>query len=390
MSWLSNFFGKLFGSKKEHSQPQRPSQKKSPPTKKQQLKHTQTEIKREYPPHTLGGLLKRSPAPMPDMHSYDVNHPPSIAQDARDHLQARINQIPPMPEIWHKVQEILQQDDASAADLGQCVAQDPVLTAQIIKVCNSSVYAASGGNEISNIPLAIARLGLDEASSIIFRCLAPDLGGSAQRKMEIRHIWFHAQGIAILSRILAEPTHQVSRHEATLTGMLHDIGKLVILHIESDQQLDKLKKLIDQGIPSLAAEYQSFGYTHIDAGMMLALHWRLPKSVQQSISFHHHPAVMKVAHLPQGAQQHAMLVLHVAHLVLQHDFKPANKQQSAEQRGEHSSIWHSHQRTCLHDTLSYVQNEMSISLESESFYSQLDVEIERLKRSFPDLFESES
>jgi len=80
-----------------------------------------------------------------------------------------------MPEIWHRVQEILQQNDASASDLGQCVDQDPVLTAQILKVCNSSAYA--GGAEISNIPLAIARLGLDETSCIIFRSLAPDLGG---------------------------------------------------------------------------------------------------------------------------------------------------------------------------------------------------------------------
>ncbi len=393
VSWLSDFFGKLFSSKQEHSKPQGSSQYKPRPNPKKVMSRTQADIKRQYPSHTLGGLLKSCPAPMPGMHSYDVNHPPAIKQDAREHLQARINEIPPMPEIWHRVQEILQHDDASAADLGQCVAQDPVLTAQILKVCNSSAYGASGGNEISNIPLAIARLGIDEASSVIFRCLAPDMGGSTQRKKEIRYVWFHAQAIAMLSRILAESTRQVSRHEATLVGMLHDIGKLVILHIESDQQLDKLKTCIDQGMPSLAAEYQTFGYTHIDAGMMLALHWRLPKQVQQFISFHHHPAVMKAQQLPQGAHQHAMLTLHVAHLILQHAFTAPHDftaQSDASADSSLSSIWSAHQRVCLHDTLRFVQQEMSLSLDSESFYTQLEAEIARLKLSFPDLFEPES
>jgi len=385
VSWFSDFFGQLFGSKKEHSKPQRASQHQ--PNQKKSTRRTQPDIKRQYPSGTLGGLLKSCPAPMPGIHSYDLKHPPAIETDVREHLQARINEIPPMPEIWHRVQEILQHDDAAAADLGQCVAQDPVLTAQILKVCNSSAYGASGGNEICNIPLAIARLGIDESSSIIFRCLAPNLGGSAQRKKEIRHVWFHAQAIAMLSRILAEPAHQLSRHQATLVGMLHDIGKLVILHIESDQQLDKLKTCIEQGIPSLTAEYQTFGYTHVDAGMMLALHWHLPKSVQQSISFHHHPAVMKAHDLPQGGQQHAMLTLHVAHLILQHDFT-AQSDSSAD--SSPASIWSAHQRVCLHDTLRFVQQEMSLSLESESFYTQLEAEITRLKQSFPDLFGAES
>ncbi|MDQ6970876.1 MAG: HDOD domain-containing protein [Mariprofundus sp.] len=389
MSWFSDFFGKLFAHKQEHAKPQRPSkrlsQQHNPPHKKQPTARTASDIKLIYPDHTLGALLKHSPMPTPGMHSYDVNHPPALDQKAREHLQSHINQIPPMPEIWHRVQEILQQDDASASDLGQCVAQDPVLTAQILKVCNASAYASSSGSEISNIPLAIARLGLDEASSIIFQCLAPDMGNSPQRKIEIRHIWFHAQAIAMLSRILAESARQVSRHEATLIGILHDIGKLVILHIESEQQLNTLQDAIDQGTPSLAAEYETLGYTHIDAGMMLALHWRLPKHVQQSISFHHHPAIMKAHHLPEDIQ-HAMLVLHVAHLIVQYDFNPSDAGAKEPATGGQTSTWHHHQRSCLHDTLRFVQQEMGISLESEAFHAQLQAEIARLKLSFPDLF----
>ncbi len=80
------------------------------------------------------------------------------------------------------------------------------------------------------------------------------MGGSEQRKIEICHIWFHSQAIAMLSRILAEPSQHLSRHDAMLMEVLHDIGKLVVLHIAPEQQLSSLKIMINEGIPSLAAE----------------------------------------------------------------------------------------------------------------------------------------
>ena len=387
VGWLRDLFAKLFGRQQAEVQPQRPTPKATHRSKKITAR-VPSGIKAEYQPQTLGFVLKHRPAP--GEQSYDLSKPPAIAKDARDHLQSHINQIPPMPEIWHRVQEILQQDDASASDLGQCVAQDPVLTAQILKVCNSSAYAGSGSAEVSNIPLAIARLGLDEASSIIFCSLAPDLGSSEQRKIEIRHIWFHSQAIAMLSRILAEPSHHLSRHDATLMGMLHDIGKLVILHLASEQQLNRLKSMLDEGVSSLAAEHASLGYTHIDAGMMLALHWKLPRHVQRSIAFHHHPAVMNADQLPES-MRHAMLTLHTAHLILQHHAQSVGLANEAaaehpEEPLKTTSIWHAHQRTCLDDTLRFMQQEMLISLESESFYEQIEADIKRLKLSFPDLF----
>jgi len=360
MGWLSNLLATLFGRKQV--QPQR-----SPSNAKRKInkvpRRNTSEIPSTYRADTLGWLLKHRPQPEPGELAYDLNNRPPIVRDARNYLQSRINQIPPMPEIWHQVQTILQQDDASASDLGQCVAKDPVLTAQILKVCNSSAYAGSAGKDVSNIPLAIARLGLDEASSIIFRSLAPDLGGSEQCKTEIRHIWFHSQAVAMLSRILAEPSHYLSRHDATLAGMLHDIGKLVVLHIEPDEKLNHLRAAID-------------------AGMMLALHWRLPRQVQGLILFHHHPSEMKANRLPES-MRHAMLTLHVAHLILQHDG------QGGEQLGEQAkvvSIWQSHQRTCMHDTLRFMQQEMQIPLDSESFYERVEVDLNRLKLSFSDLF----
>ena len=156
----------------------------------------------QYADNTLGWLLKKNPSIAPHM-GYDLSKPRALAPDVLGRLRRSIHEIPPMPETWHQIQHILQQADASASDLGAVVANDPVLTARILKTCNSSAYATAGSSEINHIPLAIARLGLDETTNIIFQTLAPKLGESPEKRMQSRHIWMHSQTISVLMRLLS-------------------------------------------------------------------------------------------------------------------------------------------------------------------------------------------
>ncbi|MDQ6965889.1 MAG: HDOD domain-containing protein, partial [Mariprofundaceae bacterium] len=185
-------------------------------------------------------------------------------------MQKAVQSIPPIPEIWQEIQRILQQPDASAGDLGHCISRDPVLTAKVLKVCNSAAYSGRAAHTISDVPVAVARMGISEAAAIIFMSLVPELGGSSAARQEVRLIWMHSQIIGLLSGLLAEKAEQMERSGAALNGMLHDIGKLVMLHIEDAESLAQLKKAIEAGMTELQAEHEVFGYTHIDAGMMLA------------------------------------------------------------------------------------------------------------------------
>ena len=374
MSWLGDLFGKLFGihGGDQANAGNARGTKKTPC----ETVSTSSAWNGTFRKHSLGDVLSHSPEFKSESPSYDLQQPPKLSSGVLKKLRAQIEQIPVMPEIWQQVQDILQQPDSSARDLGVCVAQDPILTAHILKICNSSIYAAVGSAQVSNIPLAIARLGLDEASHIIFQALAPDLGASERNKREIRALWFHCQAIAMLSRELAEPADGVSRHEVSLIGMMHDIGKLVILHIEPEPRLEALKTAIDQGVPALAAEHEILGYSHIDAGMMLALHWKLPKHVQYFMSFHHHLTACKIEAVPDDLQ-YSMLVLQVSHLILQHELLPDP---------DNAMIWQHHQRTRMADTIPCIQQYLQTPLDSPSFYAQIQSDITRLKASFPDLF----
>ena len=371
-----SFFDRLFGRREKERRPTMPPTN----TRKKQIAE-QPVAASACRDKTLGWLLNNCQQPVP-LPAYDLNKPPEVSKEVGEQLHTRIQQIPAMPEIWHQVQAILQQAGSSASDLSQCIAQDPVLTAQILKVCNSPAYSAMGNAEVVNLPLAIARLGLDETGTIVLRSMAPELGNSQKSKLEIRHIWFHSQAIALLSRILSESSHRLDRHEATQVGMLHDIGKLVILHLEPVHRLERLTHLISQGTHSLDAEYQVFGYTHVDAGKMLAQRWNLSEHVQNSIAFSHHPTASKISSLPEKLH-HSMATLHIAHLVLNHAI-------DIQGQPSRQTIWQKHRRTSLREDIGhFAQHDMYILLNSEGIYSQVLAEVERLKLAFPDLFQAE-
>lgn len=372
MGWIRALFGRLFNIKQatRDSSVQPASKPHKQPGRQKQPASQQHDSAPESM-DTVGWLLQHISVPRTPQAVLNPARPPALDRQVRGRLQATVSQIPPMPEIWHSVQQILQDSDASATQMGNCIAKDPVLTARILTLCNTAGFAGPAAAELTNINLAIARLGMDTTATILFQTLAPELGGSEYKHAVMRNIWFHAQAISRLCRILSEAAENSDRHAAALAGVLHDIGKLVMVHGESESALQQLQQRIGDGADALAAEHEMFGYTHIDAGMMLALHWRLPPYVKQLIALHHHPDAVDSVHLPEKMRP-LMLTLHTAHLILQHQM------QRAEDEAE-TALWQGHQRRGRDDLFGFVRDELHVPTGSSPFYANLCSEIDRLQ-----------
>ncbi|MDQ6973425.1 MAG: HDOD domain-containing protein, partial [Mariprofundaceae bacterium] len=178
--------------------------------------------------------------------AFDLNAPLPMDRATLHHLKTHITTLPPLPDIWHKIQKILSQTDSSASDLGKCIEQDAALTAHVLKACNAAQYKPPSSPPVTQVALALTRLGMDAAQDIILQEVMPKLGHVNQLH-EVQAIYCHAQCSAALARMLASYSHVLERHHATLLGMLHDIGKLVILHIEPREKLHQLRERIEQG-----------------------------------------------------------------------------------------------------------------------------------------------
>ena len=333
----------------------------------------------EIPEHCLRWCFEVLSSAAPDEPPYDLCHPPALEPETLASLKAAISNIPPLPEIWHKVRAMAETDEASPRDLARLVEQDPVLTSHVLKWGNSAVYAASAAHVSSDVSHTLARMGMDEAQNLILESLLPQLGSIGEKSsLEAQHIWFHSKAISMFCRQLAAFSGHLDASHGALYGLMHDIGKLIILHIEDEVAFGRIRRHIAEGMPDLQAEWQVLGYTHIDAGMMLALHWRLPRDVHRFIYFHHHGGWHALDDWPHDEHDAVMLV-HAAHMLLggMREISPPG------------GVWESAKRTRLDETEAVLRHRLHIPLTDTALYAHLQHDLERLKLLFPELYQPE-
>ncbi|MDQ6987017.1 MAG: HDOD domain-containing protein [Mariprofundaceae bacterium] len=335
----------------------------------------------EIPEHCLRWCFEVVAAAAPEIPPYNLCTPPAIAPAVLQGLKAAVADIPPLPEIWHKVCDMAESNEAAPRDLARLVEQDPVLTAHVLKWGNSVVYAPVGSLPPSNdVAFTLTRMGMDEAQNLILESLLPQFANIGEKSaVEAQHIWFHSKAIAMFARQLSAFSPLIDAHEAALLGLLHDIGKLIILHIESEAVLAEIAAHLQAGKSDLQAEWEVLGYTHIDAGMMLALHWQLPREVHRFIYFHHHACCYAPDEWPQDMQQTVMLI-HAAHLMLQ----------SMDATVKPGGIWAEAKRTRIDASEDILRHRLHLPLTDTALYMHLQRELERLRRLFPELYPPEA
>ncbi|MDX8387832.1 MAG: protein kinase [Ghiorsea sp.] len=341
--------------------------------------------------HTLLAAFAVESPPAPKVHPFDMRHPPELSKETLKHLRIAISNIPPLPEIWHQVQTVFEDAESSPADLAKVIVQDAVLAAYVLKTCNSAAYLPSGSKAATDVAIALTRIGMAGAQALILNAVVPDFSAGQKSSIAVRRVWFHGQAVAMFSSILSEYSKTVDSSSANMFGLLHDIGKLVILYAEPDEKLDALKQRIVAGQDTLSAELEVLGYSHIDAGMMLALHWKLPRKLHRFIYYHHFPCWQHPESWPPDMQAPIMLV-HMAHLALssvlaKHKVDGKGADGFAKKLNDtHESVWQDNFRSHVKGSESILQKPLYIPMTDASLYSQLRMKLERLKLAFPDLY----
>ena len=325
----------------------------------------------------------------PENPPFDMRTPPSISKTRLKHLRIAISNIPTLPEIWNQIQDVFENPESSPADLAQVISQDAALKKKVLKECHSSLYLPAGSQEVNDLAIALTLIGMGAAETLILSVVAQDYNSSFKPSAAVRRIWFHGQAISIFARTLSHYSNVVNDHAASMFGLLHDIGKLVILHTEPDEKLEALATQIAGGKDSLSAEMDVLGYSHIDAGMMLALHWKLPRELHRFIYYHHFPCWQSPTTWPPDMQAPIMLI-HMAHLTLSTQLAAQAKLNEGEGRtyvrASKDDIWQSSVRTHVKESESILNNPLHLPLKDEKLYNQLHLQLERLQQSFPDLY----
>jgi putative nucleotidyltransferase with HDIG domain len=205
----------------------------------------------------------------------------SAPQPIRDWLTPQNTAIPVLPALASRVIEVANDPDVSLVQLANLIAKDQVLASRLLQLANSAYCAPM--QEITTIPEAVVRIGADGVRNLVFTvCFSSRMYDPGIYGDEGRRLIEHGIGTAYVARMVAEMVDE-SEDEAFLAGLLHDIGKLLILKLAYD-----FKRRTGTTVP-VEEVASALDQHHATFGAITLQRWRLPSTLDEPIRCHHAP-----------------------------------------------------------------------------------------------------
>lgn len=210
--------------------------------------------------------------------------------------------LPLMPGSAARISSLFQDVNVSSVKLTEVISYDPILTARILRLANSPVYYLQ--RDVSTLRQAIDVVGMTAIYEILIIGLAADSFAKEIRdSVQGREIWKHSLAVALLSRELGQILRLRGTEEAFICGLLHDIGKILLLRNDFPTFSGVLEEQSENRM--LHSESSVFGYNHAQIGSLVASRWELPDNVCHTILHHHNPSQADqfsvIAHLVSAA-----------------------------------------------------------------------------------------
>jgi len=170
------------------------------------------------------------------------------------------------------------------------IGKDPALTANLLKLANSAAVGAR--REIADIRQAVSLIGLlrirDLALTAAFsKALPRALLGYG---MTIEGLWRHSVAVGTLTERVGMSLGVPAQNPLFVSGLLHDVGKLVAGTLLSTHETTLLMRLDQKRLTFVQAEREELGTDHAELAQLLGERWKLPQAVVLCGQLHHEPS----------------------------------------------------------------------------------------------------
>lgn len=212
--------------------------------------------------------------------------PESRAEHLHRISQSLLN-LPTLPTLAARLLDLVDNPNTNAANLAQFISQDQVITARLLKMCNSSYYGL--GREVASVHQAVVLLGFDMVREVSLGVSVINAFKSARslEGFDISGFWDHSSAVGLVARRIAKGYLPQHMSEALTAGLLHDIGKVVLIQYLPSEFSQTLAQARQQKRPLIEVEREVFGTDHGQIGSWLAERWKLPKGLRDAMEFHH-------------------------------------------------------------------------------------------------------
>ncbi len=203
-----------------------------------------------------------------------------------------IKNLPPMPDIFIKIEKLSHEPNTTSADYGKILELDPGITARILRMSNSTLYSFK--RKIKNVKDAVSLMGTRDILSLVrLACITGNLKISPEVESAVKGVWEHSACCAVTARLLYKETDICKTEnlddDLFICGIIHDIGKIILWEFFTEIYIAfKLNPGVSP-YPLETEEENFLGISHTEVGRKLANYWDLPEALADTIGLHHKP-----------------------------------------------------------------------------------------------------
>ena len=185
------------------------------------------------------------------------------------------------PALAADIMGLVIDPEVSIARIGRVIAKNQILATHLLRLANSAYCTPP--RKVTTVNDAIVEMGSGPVRNVVLAaCFASRLEGASTDDAQARGLMDHAVGTAYLAHLMAERLG-IDADEAFTCGLLHDLGKLLLLKL--------LRDFLKYGAPTPSAQEiaQVYKERHPEIGARLLRQWQLPEALEQPVRFHHEP-----------------------------------------------------------------------------------------------------
>ncbi len=185
--------------------------------------------------------------------------------------------------------EVIHNPDAGAKDLEEILALDPAVAMKVLRLSASAAY---GGECAETLLLALMRIGFTAAGDVlkVFSKLQKQGTFSPRAQKVFQDLWAHSVISGLAAREIfrrAGVTNQEMLDRARLAGLLHDMGRLLLLAGAPERHELVIHGNLNGHLGSPAREAKVFGFDHQELGRAAGDAWNLGEEMTLVLCAHH-------------------------------------------------------------------------------------------------------
>jgi HD-like signal output (HDOD) protein len=235
----------------------------------------------------------------------------NLAKNLKPNIGEKIKsaeiKLPELSSIVAELNEIVADPLSSANDVAEVVNKSTSLTTLLLNIVNSAFYGFP--SKIDTISRAVTMIGSKQIASLALGVnIMNNFKDIPKTIVDMKSFLKHSLACGLISRILSAHMNIGQTEQMFVSGLLHDIGRLILYKYFPDESKLFFKLAMESDKSLYTVERSCVGFSHARIGKDLLNAWKLPVALENNVVFHHRPS--------DSPDQKKATIIHLADIIV--------------------------------------------------------------------------